>query len=132
MGLPGCPCLQPSRIPSRWTLDYDPPAAIIADPHGLPFVHCQPLRVRAARHDAHHLVARLPRAHAGTDRRDGAGELHARRLALLGERVGVEAKSLQQVGAVERRRRYVDQHLLGAGHRLGHVDDVQHVGLSVA
>ena len=37
MGLPECPFLQQSRIPSRWTLDYDPPADIIADPHGLPF-----------------------------------------------------------------------------------------------
>ena len=37
VGLPECPFLAQSRIPSRWTLDYDPPADIIADPHGLPF-----------------------------------------------------------------------------------------------
>src|SRR5882672_1953092 len=37
IGLPGCPLLAQSRIASRWTLDYDPPADIIADPHGLPF-----------------------------------------------------------------------------------------------
>src|SRR4051812_47642844 len=37
VGLPEMPCLAQSRIVSRWTLDYDPPAAILADPHGLPF-----------------------------------------------------------------------------------------------
>ena len=37
IGLPECPFLAQSRIASRWTLDYDPPADIIADPHGLPF-----------------------------------------------------------------------------------------------
>ena len=37
IGLPECPFLAQSRIPQRWTLDYDPPADIIADPHGLPF-----------------------------------------------------------------------------------------------
>jgi SAM-dependent methyltransferase len=37
IGLPDAPFLAQSRIPSRWTLDYDPPADIIADPHGLPF-----------------------------------------------------------------------------------------------
>jgi SAM-dependent methyltransferase len=37
IGLPECPFLAQSRIVSRWTLDYDPPADIIADPHGLPF-----------------------------------------------------------------------------------------------
>ncbi len=37
VGLPGCPFLAQSRIPSRWTLDYDPPADVIADPHTLPF-----------------------------------------------------------------------------------------------
>ena len=37
VGLPECPFLAQSRIPLRWTLDYDPPADIIADPHGLPF-----------------------------------------------------------------------------------------------
>ena len=37
VGLPSCPFLAQSRIPARWTLDYDPPADIIADPHGLPF-----------------------------------------------------------------------------------------------
>ena len=37
VGLPDCPFLAQSRIPSRWTIDYDPPADVIADPHGLPF-----------------------------------------------------------------------------------------------
>ena len=37
IGLPECPFLAQSRIVSKWTLDYDPPADIIADPHGLPF-----------------------------------------------------------------------------------------------
>ena len=37
IGLPECPFLAQSRIVSNWTLDYDPPADIIADPHGLPF-----------------------------------------------------------------------------------------------
>src|SRR6059058_2062178 len=37
IGLPELPFLAQSRIASRWTLDYDPPAAILADPHGLPF-----------------------------------------------------------------------------------------------
>ena len=37
IGLPECPFLAQSRIASKWTLDYDPPADIIADPHGLPF-----------------------------------------------------------------------------------------------
>ncbi len=37
IGLPEAPLLAQSRIPSRWTLDYDPPAEVIADPHYLPF-----------------------------------------------------------------------------------------------
>ena len=37
IGLPECPFLAQSRIVSRWTLDYEPPAALIADPHSLPF-----------------------------------------------------------------------------------------------
>jgi SAM-dependent methyltransferase len=36
IGLPQAPFLAQSRIVSRWTLDYDPPADILADPHGLP------------------------------------------------------------------------------------------------
>jgi SAM-dependent methyltransferase len=36
VGLPDCPFLAQSRIPSRWTLDYDPPAQLVADPHYLP------------------------------------------------------------------------------------------------
>jgi hypothetical protein len=35
IGLPECPFLAQSRIASRWTLDYDPPADVIADPHGI-------------------------------------------------------------------------------------------------
>ena len=37
IGLPDCPFLAQSRIVSRFTLDYDPPADILADPHALPF-----------------------------------------------------------------------------------------------
>src|SRR5437867_11667174 len=37
VGLPECPFLSQSRIVSRWTLDYDTPATLIADPHFLPF-----------------------------------------------------------------------------------------------
>ncbi len=37
IGLPGRAFLAQSRIPSRWTVDYDPPAEVIADPHWLPF-----------------------------------------------------------------------------------------------
>lgn len=37
IGLPESPCLAASRIPSRWTVDYDPPADVMADPHWLPF-----------------------------------------------------------------------------------------------
>jgi SAM-dependent methyltransferase len=37
IGLPEAPFLGQCRIASRWTLDYDPPADIIADPHCLPF-----------------------------------------------------------------------------------------------
>src|SRR3954470_21509832 len=37
IGLPDVPLLAQSRIVSRWTLDYDPPAGIVADPHELPF-----------------------------------------------------------------------------------------------
>ena len=33
IGLPECAYLGQSRIASRWSLDYDPPADIIADPH---------------------------------------------------------------------------------------------------
>jgi len=37
VGLPDRDFLAQNRIPSRWTLDYDPPATVIADPHYLPF-----------------------------------------------------------------------------------------------
>ncbi len=37
IGLPDCDFLAQNRIPSRWTLDYDPPATVIADPHYVPF-----------------------------------------------------------------------------------------------
>jgi len=37
IGLPGRVFLAQSRIPSRWSVDYDPPADVIADPHWLPF-----------------------------------------------------------------------------------------------
>jgi SAM-dependent methyltransferase len=37
VGLPACAFLAQSRIVSRWTLDYDAPADVIADPHALPF-----------------------------------------------------------------------------------------------
>jgi len=37
VGLPECPFLAQSRIAARWTLDYDAPAQVRADPHWLPF-----------------------------------------------------------------------------------------------
>jgi hypothetical protein len=37
IGLPGHAFLAQSRIPSRWSVDYDPPAEVVADPHWLPF-----------------------------------------------------------------------------------------------
>ena len=37
IGMSGHPALAQCRIPSRWTLDYDPPAELVADPHALPF-----------------------------------------------------------------------------------------------
>ena len=36
VGLPEHPTLARCRMPSRWTLDYDPPAGLVADPHALP------------------------------------------------------------------------------------------------
>ena len=35
VGLPEHPTLAQCRMPSRWTLDYDPPAGLVADPHAL-------------------------------------------------------------------------------------------------
>src|SRR5487761_1929957 len=37
IGQPQCPFLAQSRIVSKWTLDYDLPADVVADPHELPF-----------------------------------------------------------------------------------------------
>jgi SAM-dependent methyltransferase len=37
IGLPACPFLSQSRIPSRWSVDLEPPAQVLADPHWLPF-----------------------------------------------------------------------------------------------
>jgi SAM-dependent methyltransferase len=37
IGLPQHHTMAESRIANRWTLDYEPPAALIADPHALPF-----------------------------------------------------------------------------------------------
>jgi len=37
VGLPRHRFLTQSRIPTRFTVDYDPPADVIADPHDLPF-----------------------------------------------------------------------------------------------
>jgi SAM-dependent methyltransferase len=36
VGLPEIDALAACRMPSRWTLDYDPPARLLADPHALP------------------------------------------------------------------------------------------------
>ncbi|MDR0248025.1 MAG: class I SAM-dependent methyltransferase, partial [Burkholderiales bacterium] len=36
IGLPQQPLLTQSRIPHRWTLDFNPPANVRADPHALP------------------------------------------------------------------------------------------------
>jgi SAM-dependent methyltransferase len=37
IGLPEYPYLGQSRIPDRWTVDYEAPATLLADPHWLPF-----------------------------------------------------------------------------------------------
>jgi SAM-dependent methyltransferase len=37
IGLPEYPFLAQSRIAARWTVDYDAPAQLLADPHWLPF-----------------------------------------------------------------------------------------------
>ncbi|HVF63495.1 MAG TPA: class I SAM-dependent methyltransferase [Casimicrobiaceae bacterium] len=37
IGLPESPFLAQSRIPHRFSVDYDPPASVVADPHWLPF-----------------------------------------------------------------------------------------------
>lgn len=37
VGLPACPFLAQSRIPTSWSVDYDAPAAVRADAHYLPF-----------------------------------------------------------------------------------------------
>jgi SAM-dependent methyltransferase len=37
IGLPTCPFLAQSRIPSRWSVDLEPPAQVLADPNWLPF-----------------------------------------------------------------------------------------------
>jgi len=37
IGLPACSFLDQSRIAARWTLDLEPPAQVLADPHWLPF-----------------------------------------------------------------------------------------------
>ena len=37
IGLPGSSFLAQSRIPHRYSVDYDPPADVLADPHWLPF-----------------------------------------------------------------------------------------------
>jgi SAM-dependent methyltransferase len=36
VGLPEVDALAACRMPSRWALDYDPPARLLADPHALP------------------------------------------------------------------------------------------------
>lgn len=37
IGLPQHPMLRQARIPNCWTLDFEAPAQILADPHALPF-----------------------------------------------------------------------------------------------
>ena len=37
IGLPACPFLAQSRIATRWTVDVEPPAQLLADAHWLPF-----------------------------------------------------------------------------------------------
>ena len=37
IGLPNCPFLAQSRVAARWTVDFEAPAQILADPHWLPF-----------------------------------------------------------------------------------------------
>jgi SAM-dependent methyltransferase len=37
IGLPGCPFLAQSRVAAHWTVDFGPPAQLLADPNWLPF-----------------------------------------------------------------------------------------------
>src|SRR5512141_3126776 len=37
IGRPACPFLAQSRITTRWTIDSEPPAQVLADPQWLPF-----------------------------------------------------------------------------------------------
>ena len=110
------------------------------DPDGhrdrLPFVDGDLRGVAAAGQDSHHRVADLPGGHPGTDRADPPGELQARDLVFgLWPRLRVATDALEEIGAVDRSGRDVDDDLLRPGlqvrqllyrHDLGPAVPVQH------
>ena len=85
------------------------------------------LRVAAAGHQRHHLVAELVLVGAGADRDHFAGDFEAGQVAGAGRR-RIAAGALRHVGAVDARGRDLDQDLVRAGRRhragFGH----QHLG----
>ena len=97
----------------------------------LPFVGGDALGVGTAGLDAHHPVAHLPHRHPCADVDDGAGELEAGDLGLHPPRIGVQPHPLQQIGAVQRRRRHLDEHLVGPRHRIGDIFDGEDLGSTV-
>ena len=86
-----------------------------------------PLGVAAAGEQRAHLVADRPAGHALADLADDAAALQAEDVAGALRR-RVEALPLQEVGAVHRRRRDVDDHLARAAHRVGHLAPAEHLG----
>ena len=71
-------------------------------------------RVAAAGDERHHAVALFEAACAGTQRRDRARNLEPGNLGVsLGR--GIVALALHEIGAVDARRRHLDEHLPRAG-----------------
>ena len=101
----------------------------------LALVDGAPLRVAAAAHDGHDRLVRLELGDSSTELDDVAGELHAGDVegatAVDELRTGIAASTLQQVGPIERRRRDLDDHLVGSGRRLGHIGDAEHLRFAV-
>ena len=99
-------------------------------------VHHESLGIGTPADDPHHRIADRPLRHPIATGGDPAGELHAGDLRggrdEPGERwARIEAESLQQIGAVERCRGHVDQHLLGTGNGFGDVDESEHPDVAV-
>ena len=84
-------------------------------------------RVSAAREQRAHLVADGPAGDTGAELGDPAGALQAGVGGGAGRRV-VEALALEEVGAVDRARRHLDEHFALAGHRVGDLVPHQRLG----